>query len=41
VGFGFVINTVHTATCDSYDIFITGDNPPNNSFDEMSRSPRT
>ena len=35
VGFGFVINTVHTATCDSYDIFITGDNPPNNSFDEM------
>lgn len=34
-GFGFVINNTHTATADSYDIFITGDNPPNNSFDEM------
>lgn len=35
LGYGFVINTVHTATCDSFDIFITSDWPPNNYFDEM------
>lgn len=35
MGYGFVINNASTATCDNYDIFITGDNPPNNSFDEM------
>lgn len=35
MGFEFFINNTHTATADLYDILITGDNPPNNSFDEM------
>lgn len=35
LGFGFVINNTYTATADLYDILITGDNPPNNTFDEM------